>query len=79
VKLEPPIVRAAQRGEVSQVRLPLQAREPYYRQNTRLRSGQSSTLVKPFAPQEGERLAVRHKQGPAACHAIVTASPAKRT
>jgi hypothetical protein len=72
VKLEPPIVRAAQRGEVSQVRLPLQAREPYYRQNTRLRSGQSSTLVKPFAPQEGERLAVRHKRGPAACHVIVT-------
>jgi hypothetical protein len=72
VKLEPPIVRAAQRGEVSQVRLPLQAREPYYRQNTRLRSGQSSTLVKPFAPQEGDRLAVRHKRGPAACHVIVT-------
>jgi hypothetical protein len=72
VKLEPPIVRAAQRGEVSQVRLPLQAREPYYRQNTRLRSGQSSTLVKPYAPREGDRLSLRHKQGPAACHAIVT-------
>jgi hypothetical protein len=75
MKLEPAVVRAAQRGEVSQVRLPLQAREPYYRPNARLRSGQSSTLVTPFRPKEGERLAVRHQQGPAACHVIVKTSP----
>lgn len=57
----PAILRAALRGEVTQVRRPHKAGEPYYRQSTRLKSTSSNVLVKPYRPREGARFPLQQR------------------
>lgn len=57
----PSIARAALRGEVTQVRRPYVARDPYYRRSTRLRSTSSHVLVKPYRPGDGDRFPIQQR------------------
>lgn len=57
-----PILRAILRGEVNQHRRPVQAREPYYRRTSKIKStGRSTVLVQPFNPREGDRFPVQQR------------------
>jgi hypothetical protein len=54
--------RAVLRGEVTQARRPVQAREPYYRKTSKLKStGRSMILVQPYKPKEGDRFPIQHR------------------